>query len=101
MMNENINAEMSNVNVDMSKSTIADIHIPYIAHEYMMARLERTINRLWVLCIILIFIIISTNVAWLIYESQYDKTTITQENEGAPNNYIGNDGEISQEHPDG
>lgn len=70
--------------------------IPYFAHEGMMARMERTVKRLWILCIILIVLLAGTNGAWIWYESQFiDEVTITQENEDGYNNYIGNDGDIT------
>lgn len=73
-----------------------DHQIPYIVHEADMARMERTNKRAWILSIILIVIIITTNAGWLWYESQFDyyQTEITQENENGYNNYIGNDGDI-------
>lgn len=71
--------------------------VSYIAHESMMARMERTIKRLWITTIILIVALIATNAAWIYYESQWEvveTTEITQENDGGYNNYIGNDGDI-------
>lgn len=60
--------------------------IPYIAYEAAQSRLERIIKRLWITTIILIVLLVGTNVAWLIYESQYEyyETTIdaTQDGEG-------------------
>ena len=53
--------------------------IPYIAFESATARQERTIKRLWILCIILIVSLIGTNVGWIYYESQFTDTEITQE----------------------
>lgn len=70
--------------------------ISYAAHEGMMARMERTIRRLWILCIILILLLAGTNAAWVWYESQFvDEVTVTQDNNDGYNNYIGNDGTIS------
>lgn len=70
--------------------------IPYFAHEGMMVRMERTIRRLWVLCIFLIVLLTLTNGAWIWYESQFvDEVTVTQDNTDGYNNYIGNDGTIS------
>lgn len=71
-------------------------NIPYFAHEGIMARMERTIKRLWVLCIILIILLAGSNAAWLWYESQFaDETlTVTQDTSDGTNNYIGNDGDI-------
>lgn len=69
--------------------------IPYFAHEGIVARMERTIKRLWILCIILIVLLVATNGAWIYYESQFVDEIITQENEDGYNNYIGNDGNIT------
>lgn len=71
--------------------------VPYVVHESAMARMERTIKRLWILAIILIVLLFGTNAAWLYWESQWETvetTEITQENESGYNNYIGNDGDI-------
>ena len=55
-------------------------NIPYIAHESAMARQERTIKRLWILCIILIIVCVGSNAGWLIYEAQFvDEIQIEQE----------------------
>ena len=71
--------------------------IPYFVHEGVVARMERTNRRLWILCIILIVLLAATNGAWIYYESQFtDETlTVTQENADGYNNYIGNDGDIT------
>lgn len=55
--------------------------ISYLAHESAMARMERMVKRLWILCIILIALLVGTNVAWLYYENQFEDTvtTVTQE----------------------
>lgn len=54
--------------------------IPYFCHEGEMARAERTIKRLWILCILLIVLLVGTNIAWIHYENQFqDEVTITQE----------------------
>ena len=71
--------------------------VPYIAHESAMARAERTAKRLWITILVLIFLLVGTNGAWLWYESQWETVEsweITQENDGGYNNYIGNDGDI-------
>lgn len=44
-----------------------------------MARLERIIKRLWILCIILIIALIVTNGAWIYYESSFEDVVVTQE----------------------
>ena len=69
--------------------------IPYIAFESATSRQERTIKRVWILCIILIIALIGTNAGWLYWESQWEDVVITQENADGYNNYIGNDGDIT------
>lgn len=43
--------------------------------------MERTIRRLWILCIILIVLLAGTNAAWIWYESQFmdESLTVTQD----------------------
>lgn len=74
-------------------------NLPYVAHEIAMAQSERNIKRLWIIILVLIVALIGTNLAWIIYESQFEvveetTTTITQDNADGYNNYIGNDGDI-------
>lgn len=69
-------------------------YVPYIVHEGQMARMERTIKRLWVICIILIVLFVGTNAGWIWYESQFIDETITQEisqdsGDGGSNTYSG------------
>ena len=49
--------------------------ISLIAHESAMARQERTIKRLFVIIILLIFLLVGTNAAWIWYESQFEECT--------------------------
>ena len=74
--------------------------IPFVAHEQMMVRMERTNHRLWILCIFLVICLIATNLAWVLWESQwemYEETTqeVTQSAESeqgnAVNRFIGGD----------
>lgn len=69
--------------------------IPYFCHEGDMARAERTIKRLWILCIILIILLVSTNIAWIVYENSFEDIVVTQDNADGYNNYVGNDGDIT------
>lgn len=48
------------------------ISIPYAVHEATVTRLERINTRLWVVILILIFALIASNLAWIIYEKQFD-----------------------------
>lgn len=73
--------------------------IPYIVYEAEMTRSERNFKRLWVVVIILISLLVTTNLCWLAYESQFETveqtTEVTQENSDGYNNYVGNDGDIT------
>ena len=54
--------------------------VPYIVHEGAVARLERVIKRMWVLVLSLIILLVASNGAWILWESQYQtiETNITQ-----------------------
>lgn len=66
-------------------------------NELAFAFAERMVKRLWVTILVLIFLLVGTNGAWLWWSNQWETVEsweITQENEGGYNNYIGNDGDI-------
>ena len=68
--------------------------VPFIAHEGMMSRAERTAKRLWITILLLIVLLVGTNGLRIWYESQFENIAISQENEDGYNNFIGNDGDI-------
>ena len=68
--------------------------VPFIVHEGMMARAERTAKRLWITILLLIVLLVGTNAGWIWYQSQFEDIAISQENEDGYNNFIGNDGDI-------
>lgn len=51
------------------------------AVELLTAVLERQTKRLFILCILLIVILVGTNLAWIVYENQFEdvSTVVTQE----------------------
>ena len=53
--------------------------VPYIVHESIMARMERTIKRLWILCIIMFVSLVLTNGLWICYESSFEDVVTSQE----------------------
>lgn len=66
-------------------------------YESTLDRLER-INRRWFIAWLITFVLLVGCVAGFIwYESQWEyfETTVTQENDGGFNSYIGNDGDIN------
>lgn len=68
--------------------------VPYIVHEGTMARMERTVKRLWVTIILLIALFVGSNALWIYYDKQYQDVVVTQENADGYNNFVGNDGDI-------
>ena len=67
-------------------------------YEGLMVRQERTIKRLWILCIIMLFALLGTNAGWIWYESQFETVVttetqqdVTQEADGGLNSFIGGD----------
>ena len=56
-----------------------DKMVPYIVYESTLARMERTIKRMWILCMILVAVIIGSNVAWIYHESQFEDISVTQD----------------------
>lgn len=67
--------------------------VPYIVHESSMARMERQVKRLWITILVLIFLLVGTNAAWLYYESQWETAyqEVTQEADNGTNNFVGGD----------
>ena len=66
---------------------VADI--PYIAHEAALARQERTIKKLWALCIISFLALVLSNIYWINYEMQFeDVVTETYETTTSANNPV-------------
>lgn len=62
--------------------------IPYIVHEDQMARQERHIKRLWILCIIIFIALIGTNAGWIYYENQFEDIVITQDGKADSNGNV-------------
>ena len=87
-------ADCGNCKVKSAQAT----DVPYIVHEASMARSERTVKRLWATIILLILLFVGSNAAWIWWNNQWETVEsweITQENEDGNNNYIGNDGDIT------
>lgn len=59
------------------------------------AMAERTIKRLWILLIIVTILLVGSNTAWVIYESQFETVVVTQDVEqdatDGTNHFIGGD----------
>lgn len=70
--------------------------VSYLVYESAMARMERTIRRVWITLILTIVLLVGSNAVWIWYESQFETvtTSVEMQNERGYNNYIGNDGDI-------
>lgn len=65
--------------------------VPYIVHESSMARMERTIKRLCITILTLIFLLVGSNCVWIWYNAQFEvveKTTIEAEQDGSGVNIV-------------
>ena len=69
--------------------------IPYIVHEGAMSRMERVNKRLIAIIVLLIVLLVSSNIAWMVYESQFEMCNVEQdadqENEQGNNIFVGGD----------
>lgn len=85
-----------------------NVSVPYIVHESAMARSERHSKRLWIVILVLIGALIGTNLAWIVYESQFEDVITTEEyydveqnaDGGGNNNSIINGGVVNGEAED-
>ena len=73
-----------------------NVSVPYVVHESAMARSERHNKRLWIVILVLIGALIGTNLAWIIYNSQFEvvetwEQEVVQDAENGENNFIGGD----------
>lgn len=68
--------------------------VPYIVHEGSMARMERALKRTTIALIVAIVLLFASNIAWLIYESQFDTYYYAQDGEGINNINTGLQGNI-------
>ena len=66
--------------------------IPYIVHEGAMSRMERVNKRLIAIIVLLIVLLVSSNIAWMVYESQFEmcnvEQDVDQENEQGNNIFV-------------
>ena len=77
-----------------------NVTVPYVVHEATVARQERQIKRMWIALIVAISMIFLMNMAWIGAWTSYDYSSeeiIVEQDaqDGGNNNYIGNDGDIS------
>lgn len=66
-------------------------------NDLLVGVMERQVRRMFIIIIILLVGLIGTNIGWIIYESQFDTYTISQETEGENNVRVSgiNNGDIN------
>ena len=68
--------------------------VPGHVFEVTTAAFQLTIKRLIAVIIILVSLLVASNIAWVIYESQFEDITVEQDAENGINNLIGGNGDI-------
>lgn len=73
--------------------------VPRYVHQHVVARDERTIKRLWIALLVSVALgfaaTFGSNIAWLVYESQFDTTLYSQDGDGLNNVNTGMQGAVS------
>ncbi len=73
--------------------------VPYIVHEGSMARMERTVRRLWVAALLAVVLLFASNAVWLWAWMQFDyintESSVDVNARYGVANYIGQDGSIT------
>lgn len=66
-------------------------------HEKEMTRMETANKRMFIAFLIVLVMLFATNIAWVIYESQFKDVVVTQEADtwDGGNNYMNGTGEFS------
>ena len=54
--------------------------------DIISALAERTIKRLWIVILVLVVLLVGTNIAWIVYESQFITEEVSQEVEATRGN---------------
>lgn len=75
--------------------------VPFVVHENLRAQMDLHARRLVRVIVLLIVLLVGSNFAWLLYESSFkeEEVTVRQINDTGYNNYIGNDGDITNGDP--
>lgn len=62
-------------------------------HDAYVSMAERTIRRLWILCIIIFICFVGSNVLWICYESQWNEVEqeVSQDADSGNNSFVGGD----------
>lgn len=66
-------------NTDCGDVNKPPLSVPFVVHESMMARAERSAKRMWILVLVLILLLVGSNVGWLVYKSQFETVETIEE----------------------
>ena len=66
-------------------------------HDAYVSMTERTIRRLWILCIIIFICFVGSNALWICYESQWNEIEqeVSQDTDNGNNSFINENGRSS------
>ena len=87
--------------MDCKNCTKASVYnadpVPFVVHENMRAQMDSANRRLMRVIVLLIVLLFVSNGLWFYYESGFseEEVTVRQINDTGYNNYIGNDGDIT------
>ena len=70
------------------------MEVSQAAFEFTVEKMSQAMKRMLIIIIILIVALVGTNIAWILYESQYETETYQVQSDDGNANYIGNDGDI-------
>ena len=82
-------------NIEKAEVSETPATIPFYAHEGEVTRLERINKRLWIAMLVVFAAFVLSNLAWIIYENQFEDVAYTYEvrqdsGEGGNNQYTDN-----------
>lgn len=66
-------------NTDYGDVNKPPLSVPFVVHESMLSRAERSAKRMWILVLVLVLLLVGSNVGWLIYESQFETVETIEE----------------------
>lgn len=53
--------------------------VPYLVHEGILARMERSNRRLFIIVLVLIVVLAASWIGFVVYESQFEEVSISQD----------------------
>lgn len=74
--------------------------ISYYEHEEELFRMERHCKRLFIGLMVVIALLFLSNMAWLLYESQFDTISYEQDGQGINNINTGRQGDVIKHEPE-